>query len=231
MPSDSSDLQPLGLTVHNPPTMQSLSDGVQASGKQRKGRWRMLAVLLVCAAPVIASYLTYYVIRPEGRHNFGELIEPQVLIPPSLMATTLAGETIPLSDLKGQWLLVSTSPADCGTQCEAHLYLQRQLRESLGREKERLDWVWLIQGTETPSPALQNALQSAQVLQVDAAALNDWLQPASGHALSDHLYVVDPQGHWMMRFPAQLDKASAAQAKRDLGRLLKASSAWDQPGR
>ncbi|MGH8847698.1 MAG: hypothetical protein ACREXQ_10740, partial [Polaromonas sp.] len=41
------------------------------------GRWKMLAVLLVCAAPVIASYFTYYVVRPEGRRNFGELIDPQ----------------------------------------------------------------------------------------------------------------------------------------------------------
>jgi hypothetical protein len=31
----------------------------------------MLLVLLVCAAPVIASYLTYFVIRPEGRSNYG----------------------------------------------------------------------------------------------------------------------------------------------------------------
>ena len=38
------------------------------------GRWKMLAVLLVFAAPVIASYLTYYVIRPEGRTNYGELV-------------------------------------------------------------------------------------------------------------------------------------------------------------
>ena len=42
----------------------------------------MLLVLLVCAAPVIASYFTYYVVRPEGRRNYGELIEPQRPFPP-----------------------------------------------------------------------------------------------------------------------------------------------------
>jgi hypothetical protein len=41
----------------------------------------MLAVLLVCAAPVIASYFTYYVVRPEGRRNYGELIDPQRPLP------------------------------------------------------------------------------------------------------------------------------------------------------
>jgi hypothetical protein len=38
-------------------------------------------------------------------------------------------------------------------------------------------------------------------------------------------------GNWMMRFPAGLDIQSAAKAKRDLDRLLRASASWDQPGR
>jgi hypothetical protein len=38
-------------------------------------------------------------------------------------------------------------------------------------------------------------------------------------------------GNWMMRFPAQLDATQAAQAKRDLERLLRASAFWDKPGR
>lgn len=231
MSTDSSDLQPLGLTVHNPPSMQHLVQDTQARAGQRRGRWKMLAVLLVCAAPVVASYFTYYVLRPEGRRNFGELIAPQQAIPPGLMGTTQAGQTMPLSALQGQWLLVSTSDAACDAQCENHLYLQRQLRESLGREKARLDWVWLIQGTQPPAAALQSALQSAQVLHVDATALQTWLQPATGQQLSDHLYVVDPQGHWMMRFPAHLDATRSGKAKRDLERLLRASSSWDQPGR
>jgi hypothetical protein len=49
--------------------------------------------------------------------------------------------------------------------------------------------------------------------------------------LQDHLYVVDPQGHWMMRFPAHMDVASASKAKRDLERLMRASASWDQAGR
>jgi hypothetical protein len=38
-------------------------------------------------------------------------------------------------------------------------------------------------------------------------------------------------GHWMMRFPAGLDLATASQARRDLERLLRASSSWDRAGR
>ncbi|MBF6630823.1 MAG: hypothetical protein ITG01_06690 [Comamonas sp.] len=224
-------MQPLDLTVHNPPSVHSLSEGAHTGAIQRSGRWKMLLVLLVCAAPVVASYFTYYVIRPEARRNFGELIEPQRAMPAGLMATTLAGDAVPLHSLQGQWLLISTAPAACGAQCEQQLYLQRQLREGLGREKERLDWVWLIHDGQAPAPALQPALASAQVLSIPHAQLQSWLQPAAGQQLQDHLYVVDPQGNWMLRFPANLDSTNASKAKRDLERLLRASSSWDQAGR
>jgi hypothetical protein len=52
-----------------------------------------------------------------------------------------------------------------------------------------------------------------------------------GPALEEHLYVVDPLGHWMMRFPARLDKDGAGKAKQDLERLLRASAGWDKAGR
>jgi hypothetical protein len=69
------------------------------------------------------------------------------------------------------------------------------------------------------------------VLHVPRPAMEQWLTPAPGRTLSDHLYLVDPMGNWMMRFPAGLDTAGAAKAKRDLERLLRASASWDQPGR
>ncbi len=224
-PADVRQDQPLELTVHALPSPER-ADGAAAAA----GRLRMLLILLVCAAPVIASYFTYYVIRPEGRRNFGDLIEPQRMLPAS-DGTTLEGRAQPLSSLKGQWLLVSVAGAACDERCQQHLYLQRQLRESLGREKDRVDRVWFI-NDETPVPvALMPALQGATVLRVPPAVLSAWLEPAAGRQLSDHLFVVDPMGHWMMRMPAGLEVESAGKAKRDLERLLRASNSWDQPGR
>jgi hypothetical protein len=211
---------PLGMTVHDLP----------APEVRRSGRLKMLGVLLVCAAPVIASYFTYYVLRPEGRRNFGELILPQRPLP-DVAARALDGQAVPLRSLAGQWLLISVGPGACAKDCQDNLYLQRQLRESLGREKDRLDRVWLVTD-EAPVPdAMASALAQATVLRVPADALAQWLAPAPGHALSDHLYVVDPQGHWMMRFPAGMDVEAATHAKRDLDRLMRGSSSWDQPGR
>jgi len=220
--------QPLGLTVHSLPAPQEAAAGDMQ--RTQRGRWQMLAVLAVCAAPVVASYFTYYVVRPEGRRNFGELIDPQRPLP-SGAATALDGKPVPLASLKGQWLLVSVAGSACDAACEKHLYLQRQLREGLNKDKERLDWVWLVSDAQPVRAALAPALRQATVLRMDPAQLALWLAPAAGQQLADHLYVVDPMGNWMMRFPAGLDQAGAPKAKRDLERLMRASASWDQPGR
>lgn len=224
--TEAADTQPLALTVYDLPTTQE----ALVAQRSRRGRWKMLGVFLVCAAPVVASYFTYYVVRPEGRRNFGALIEPQRTMP-DLLAHTLDGTPQPLSALRGQWLLISTSGANCDDTCQRNLYLQRQLRESLGREKDRLDWVWVITDDAPVPPAIAGGVEKASVLRVDGAALAQWLAPAPGQSLGDHLYLVDPQGQWMMRFPARLDADKASQAKRDLDRLLRASASWDKPGR
>lgn len=218
---------PLGLTVHELP---EAGEAVATAQRARHGRWKMFGVLLICAAPVIASYFTYYVVRPEGRRNHGELMDPQRTMP-DLTSKTLDGQVVALDSLRGQWLLVSVAGGACDAQCQNHLYLQRQLREGLGKDKDRVDWVWLVNDTAPVNPALQPALQRATVLRVDGPGLAAWLEPAAGRQLPDHLYVVDPMGNWMMRFPPGMDKAGAAKAKRDLERLLRASSSWDQAGR
>ena len=219
--------EPLGLTVHSLPVPQEAV--ASDSRRTRVGRLKMLAVLAICAAPVVASYLTYYVIRPEGRRNYGELVEQRQL--PPIAVTALDGSSVVLRSLRGQWLLVSVSGGECGAACERHLYLQRQLRESLGKDKDRVDWVWLVTDGKPVREALRPALGQATVLRVDPAPLAQWLTPAPGRSLADHLYLVDPMGNWMMRFPAELELSSASKAKRDLERLLRASAGWDQPGR
>ncbi len=218
----------MGLTVHSlPAPEQSMADD---AARVIQGRWRLALLMLVCAAPVIASYFTYYVVRPDARRNFGELIQPQRPLP-ELTAAAPDGQSVALSTLKGQWLLVSVGSGACGPVCEQQLYLQRQLRESLGKEKERVDRVWFVTDAQALPAALQEGLKGATVLRVPQAQLVQWLEPEAGHALPEHLYVVDPMGNWMMRFPAQLDLASAAKAKRDLERLLRASASWDPAGR
>jgi hypothetical protein len=224
----SNSQQPLGMTVYDLP---SPVDVAQEDAKRTgHGRLRMLMVLLVCAAPVIASYFTYYVVRPEGRRNFGDLIEPMRALPDATVQR-LNGEMLHLPDLKGQWLLISVAGGNCQQDCQRQLYLQRQILTSLGKERARTEWVWLISDqAQVPSDILPG-LKEATVLRMDAAALSQWLQAASNERLEDHLFLVDPHGQWMMRFPPKLTTEGALKTKRDMERLLRASAAWDEAGR
>jgi len=219
--------QPLELTVHALPRMDGSDVNLQ---RTRMGRWQMLLVLLICAAPVVASYLAYYVVRPHTLSVFGTLIDPQRPLP-DLVGVAPDGEKSNLRALKGQWLLVTVSGGACDATCQQYLYMQRQLRESLGKEKDRVDRVWLVNDDVAIAPALLPALKGAVVLRVPAAELAAWLAPQQGHGLAEHLYLVDPMGNWMMRFPAGLDLQGAAKAKRDIGRVLRASDSWDEAGR
>lgn len=218
---------PLSFTVHSLPT-PGLED---ASRRTAAGRLKMLLILLVCAAPVIASYFTYFVVRPQGRTNYATLIEPQRPLPEALPLSDLQGRAVPASALHGQWLLVLVSGSACDADCEKRLWLQRQLREALGRDKDRLDKVWLIVDER---PVRAETLQAANagapvtVLRVPREALAQWLQPEAGSSLEQHFYIVDPLGNWMMRAPGTPD---AAKLRRDLEKLMRGSAGWDKPGR
>ena len=214
------------MTVHTLPMPELQAD----ARRTRSGRLTMLAVLAVCVAPVLLSYFSFYVLRPAARSNYGSLIEPTRSMP-ALPLRTLDGQPVEAASLHGQWLLLVLGAGACDAGCEQRLFMQRQLREMLGRERERVDKIWLVTDDAPVPPALLNALQAeppVQVLRVPRAALAAWLQPEAGHALEEHLYLVDPLGEWMLRAPAN---AEPARVKGDLERLLRASAGWDRPGR
>ncbi len=217
--------EPLSFAVHSLPDPR-------ASTVQRTGRWKMLLVLAMCAAPVVASYFTFYVVKPRGS-AYGELIMPTVDLPADLPLTDLQGQAVAPATLRGQWLLIAAQPAACDTACERQLYVQRQLREMLGKERTRVDKLWLIpQEDGLPRPELLTVLSQpgaeVRVLRVPRERLQAWLQPAGGKQLADHFYVVDPMGRWMMRAPAEPEPKKL---KADLDKLLKASASWDTAGR
>ncbi len=217
-------MTPLSFAVHSLPDPRT-------TGQQRVGRWKMLLVMAMCAAPVVASYFTFYVVKPSGSANY-ELLSPVVELPADLPLTDLQGATVAPKSLHGQWLLVVAQPASCGEACERQLYVQRQLREMLGKERGRVDKVWLVPGDAVPNARLLAALSQkgaeVTVLRVPQDRLEAWLKPAAGKTLADHFFLVDPMGNWMERAPADPEPKKL---KADLDKVLRASASWDNAGR
>lgn len=227
-PVSSHKSTPIGLTVYDLPSPEDAA--VASDAMTRSGRLTLMLVLLVCALPVIFSYLTYYVIRPQSSSAYGELIDPPRGLP-DITLTNPEGQTSNLKDLRGQWLLVAVAGGACNLDCENLLYVQRQLHKSLGKEQAKLERIWLITDAAPIEPKLIQALNGATIMRINADRLGQWLSPASDRSLSDHLYLIDPMGRWMMRFPPHPDASSATKIKRDVERLIRAASSWDQPGR
>jgi cytochrome oxidase Cu insertion factor (SCO1/SenC/PrrC family) len=229
LPPQDPDL--MQLSVHSLPSLQGPADDQGLLKKRtRAGRINMLMVLLVCAAPVLLSYYMYYVVRPEGRVNHGDLIDPPVAMPAdhALPLSDQQGKPVAVSSLKDQWLLVTVAGGACDKPCEKMLYLQRQVREALGKDKDRVDRVWLIDDGQPMREALAPAMAGALVLSADAVKLSAWLKPQAGRSLHAHWYLVDPRGQWMMRFDAN---AEPRQMHKDLSRLLRAAGDADEAGR
>ena len=230
------DDRPVELAVHSMPMPQDMQAEPE---RTRNGRLKMLLVLIACAAPVVASYFTYYVLRPEGRSNFGVLVQPPRPLP-EVTAQTLDGRALALPSLRGQWLLLSVAHAACDAQCQSTLFLQRQLRAGLGKDTDRVDWVWLIDDDGAVPPEMLPRLEGATVLRVAPAGLGPWLDGGPQSGIPGTSFLVDPQGNLMMRFPAPEARADAPiqdtlayakKVKRDVERLLRASASWDTPGR
>lgn len=233
---DRMDDRPVDFAVHSMPQAHELA---QQPERIRSGRIKMLLVLAACAAPVIASYFTYYVVRPAARTNFGVLVEPQRPLP-ELTAQGLDGKPVPMASLRGQWLVMSVAHAGCDATCESTLFLQRQLRAGLGKDKDRVDWVWLIDDDAPVPAAMLPRLESSTTLRISAQSAAQWLGDGAAGPLSGAIYLVDPLGNYMMRFPAldlQPDSTQEAKllhakkVKRDVERLLRASASWDKAGR
>src|SRR5438309_4936905 len=92
----------LSFTVHSTP--EPAAEAIMR--RTARGRLQMLLVLLVCAAPVVASYIAYFLIRPSSRSNYSELILPPRPLPRELALSDLQGRAVAAESLKGQWLIV-----------------------------------------------------------------------------------------------------------------------------
>ena len=191
--------------------------------QQRKGRWKLFAVIAICASPLIASYLTYYVIKPEGRTNYGTLIDPRAYpIPATLGTSSLEGKPVSLGDYTGKWVMLQVSDADCQESCRKRLHDMRQLRLAQGKDMDRIERVWLITDDSPLETMLMREYDGTHMLRVKPEALKAWLpiDIDTGTAPADHIYLIDPLGNLMMRFPKDAD---SNKMKKDISKLLKAS--------
>ena len=186
-----------------------------ASPAKRPSRLSLWLIIALTAAPVAASYFMFYFWPPGRTVNYGELIEPRPLPDPPL--ATAGGAPFRVSQLKGKWVLVSVDGGRCEAHCERKLLYMRQLRLTQGKNMDRIERLWLVSNDAPPRGAEALTAEGTRVVRADAELVKAFPAPNSS---SDHLYLVDPLGNLMMRFPRDPEPRLMI---KDLVRLLKAS--------
>jgi hypothetical protein len=167
---------------------------------RRRSRRTLILIALVAIAPVIASYVAYYLFPRDKQVNYGELLTTQP--PPDARL---------LAEFKGKWVLVVSAPGACDAPCRAALYATRQARTIQGREMDRIVRVWLVPDAAPSDPAL---LAEHRDVAVRRGSFTAW--PAG----DERIYLVDPLGNLVLAWPRDPDIKKMAQ---DIGRVLKAS--------
>jgi hypothetical protein len=187
-----------------------------ATEDRRRGRRIAFVILALCAAPTVAAWLAYFVWQPQSRLNYGELIEARAISDPELRR--LDGSAFRLSQLRGSWVLLQIDSGACAEGCGKKLLYMRQARLAQGKDAERIERIWLLADAAPPDAAL---LRDHEGLRVARAPGTPFLAefPAA-RSPSDHIYLLDPLGNLMLRFPGDPD---AQRMVNDLARLLRAS--------
>ena len=177
--------------------------------QKRLGRVKLALLALFFVLPVGAGWLIWWLDpAPGAAGNYGTLLRPQPVVLPAS------------AELKGKWVLVQFDGGACNEACERKLYLMRQVRRAQGREMQRVARLWLLTDTVPPAPALRAAIEGTVIAPRDGIDAANGAFPAEG-SVSDHVYLVDPLGNLMMRFPRDPEPSRVI---KDLQRLLRASS-------
>jgi len=177
----------------------------ESDAQVRRGRLKLLALAGVFSLPVVVGWVAYlFDWVPGATGNYGELIAPRPL------------SSAALEPLRGRWVLLSFDAPACDAYCERKLYFLRQVRRAQGRDQLRVERAWVLTGPGVPRAEVLSAIEGTHVLPPQGAAFLAQFPFAASPV--DHLYLIDPRGNLMMRYPRDPDPARMI---RDLQRILK----------
>jgi predicted nucleic acid-binding Zn ribbon protein len=183
---------------------------------RRRSRTTLLLMFAVAVAPFVCAWLAYLFWVPSRHMNHGDLIEPRPL--PAVPLTLRDGRPFRLDAHRGKWVLIHADSGGCGESCREQLYYMRQVRLALGANRERVERVWLLTDDREPAAEIAPLYEGVYLVRAASSALVAAL-PAD-HDRRDHVYLIDPLGNLMLRFPKDPDPKGML---KDLQRLLKVS--------
>ena len=192
--------------------------------RRRNGRIQLILLALLFATPVLLGTWMYFFSPPAGRTNYGTLIEPQVTLP-ALKGQLLDGKPMAARPWLGKWWMVSFQRGVCDDACAKQLYIMRQLRLTQGKDADEIERVMFVQDDLTPENKVLLAYEGNVFVRDTNGDFAKIFAAAGGGSkdLAGHLFLVDPLGNLMMRYP---QNPQVEKIKKDLGKLVRLSAGW-----
>ena len=178
-----------------------------------RSRLYLLGLVLAFAGPLVASVVLYH--NPQLRGDVGGDSHGSLILPPRPLDRGLFRSP----GQPPRWtLLYHAQAATCSLDCEATLFMMRQVHQSLGSKRNRAQILILLKHAELQENYAQ-VLRHFRPHQVrifpeslDLRALDD--QPG------DALFIADPLGNLLMHYGGS---STSRGILADLKRLLAAS--------
>lgn len=189
-------------------------------------RWVFVMLMLLFVLPVVLATLLYLTgWRPSSIGHHGELIQPARQVE-GLSLQTLDGQPAHFSELRGKWLMVHFGPSSCPEECLKNIHTMRQIHAAQAKEIGRVQRVFIATDMEAAEQLKVKLVSYPEmwVWTVEKKALAEVLPSfgidAGQAAEQQGVYLVDPLGNLIMRYPPGTDPGGML---KDLTRLLKYS--------
>jgi len=187
----------------------------------RKGRRQLILLASVFLGPLLIAFVFYYGDigwRPVNSTENGQLITPPRLLPDMPLLSDTSSES---PRFRGKWSLIMLEDGDCGATCITRLYETRQVRIALSRDRDRVQRIFYVTGGTLDADFIKREHPGLVVIDTNAPIAKALLDAVTdGNREPGDIFLADPIGNLMMRFPRDTDMKGI---HTDLKRLLKLS--------
>jgi cytochrome oxidase Cu insertion factor (SCO1/SenC/PrrC family) len=212
-----------------PSTLQQALPEIDPANR-RRSRIKLISIFAIFFIPLILATLYLQMVRlgggSVGDTSRGELINPAVPISEfKLSALQGPDDDFTLDTLRGLWTMLYIPAGDCEQTCQRNLYHMRQIRLALNHRMDRVQRAVVVQNaTQVPESILAEhkglVAATGEHTQLDRfVAQFDNAQQGMA-PLQDAIYLIDPFGNLMLRFPHDL---APGLMLKDIKHLLKVS--------
>lgn len=183
---------------------------------KRSNRIKLVLIGVLLLSPIIASYTLFFTGYRPGNINYGELIDIHKMVGSGVRQDN--NEILRMKDLHGKWVMLTVDSGHCDEACDLKLYYMRQIRTMQNKEMDRIERVWLVDDNVKVEPEVVEKFKGTFFVNAQDSELLDQISPRDSQR--KHIYLIDPMGNLMLRFPEEIEPRKMSD---DIKRLLHVS--------